>query len=181
MKRIVGISGRESASRATAGLTLSFDRRRRSRLRARLDGGEEVAVVLPRGTVLEDGDVLVLDDDRLVRVNAAAEVLSRATSADPLVLARAAYHLGNRHIPVQVGPGFLAYQHDHVLDDMVRGLGLTVAAVEAPFEPESGAYGHGHGHGGRHSHDDDLGDDHDHGHDHGHDHDHDHDHDHETK
>jgi urease accessory protein len=176
MKRIVGIGQREMASRATAGLTLSFDRRRRSRQRARLDGGEEVAVVLPRGTVLEDGDVLLLDDERLVRVNAAAEVLSRATSTDPLVLARAAYHLGNRHIPVQVGPGFLAYQHDHVLDDMVRGLGLVVATVEASFEPESGAYGHGHGHGGRHSHDDDL-----HDHDHDHDHHHHHDHHHGTK
>ena len=178
MKRIVGIGERTNASRATAGLTLSFDRRRRSRFRARLDGGEEIAVVLPRGTVLEDGDVLVLEDDRLVRVNAASEVLSRAAAEDPLLLARAAYHLGNRHVPVQVGAGFLAYQHDHVLDDMVRGLGLVVAAVEAPFEPESGAYGHGHGHGGRHSHEDDLEDDHQH-HDHEH-HDHEH-HDHGRK
>lgn len=167
MKRVVGIGEREQASRAAASLTLSFDRRRRSRLRARLDGGEEVAVVLPRGTVLSDGDVLVLSDERLVRVQAAAEVLSRATSTDPLLLARAAYHLGNRHVPVQVGGGFLAYQHDHVLDDMVRGLGLAVAAVEAPFEPESGAYGHGHGHGGRHSHEDDLDDEHSH-HEHSH-------------
>jgi urease accessory protein len=161
-----------------ASITLSFEKRRRSRLRTQLDGGEDVALVLPRGTVLKDGDVLLVDDGRHVRVNAAPESLSRATSDDARLLARAAYHMGNRHVPVQVGHGHLAYQHDHVLDDMLRRLGLTVVVVDAPFEPESGAYGNGHGHGGHgrsgggHEHDHGQGT-HEHDHDQGtHEHDH---------
>jgi urease accessory protein len=96
-----------------------------------------------------------------VRVCAAQEAVSTARTADPLKLARACYHLGNRHVPVQVGAGWLRYWHDHVLDDMLVGLGLGVSAELARFEPEGGAYGgqvgraaHGHGHdpGDKHAH-----------------------------
>jgi urease accessory protein len=81
----------------------------------------------------------------VIEIVAAREVVSVVTSNDPLQLARAAYHLGNRHVSVQIGPGWLRYQHDHVLDDMVRGLGLPVRQDTLPFEPEAGAYaGHSH-------------------------------------
>jgi urease accessory protein len=136
-------------------LSLSYDRRRNSRQRACLDGGEHIALMLPRGTVLREGDVLRCEGGRLVRVRAAPECVSRVTSKDAPQLARAAYHLGNRHVPMELGNGFVAYLHDHVLDDMIRGLGLTIAVVDAPFEPEPGAYGHGgdHSHGAHdHSH-----------------------------
>ncbi|HVR63058.1 MAG TPA: urease accessory protein UreE [Polyangia bacterium] len=144
-------------------VTLTFHDRRRSRLLAALDDGRELALMLPRGSVLRDGDRLRASDGAVVTVRAADESLSVARAPDPRLLARAAYHLGNRHVPVQVGDGLLAYLHDHVLDDMVRGLGLSVEARVAPFEPEAGAF-----HGGAHHHDTDP--DHD---DHHHD-DHDH-------
>jgi urease accessory protein len=151
------------ATRALPTLTLTLDERRKSRRRVALDDGREAAVMLPRGTSLRDGDVLKGDGDVLVRVRAAAESLSFARAADPHLLLRGAYHLGNRHVPVQLGDGWLAYEHDHVLDDMVRGLGLAVEARRAPFEPEGGAFQHGHGHA------------HGHGHDHGEGHHHHHD------
>jgi urease accessory protein len=115
--------------------------------------------MLPRGTVLRDGDVLRCEGGRLVQVRAAPECVSRVTSKNTLQLARAAYHLGNRHVPTQLGAGYVAYLHDHVLDDMIQRLGLQVTVVNAPFEPEAGAYGHGaihsHSHhGGAHSHGD---------------------------
>jgi urease accessory protein len=125
-------------------LTLPFDLRQKSRLRARLDSGEEVGLMLPRGRVLRGGDRLLASDMRVVLVQAQAEDMSTVPSQDAHALARVAYHLGNRHIPVQIGDGWLRYLHDHVLDDMVRALGLPVALHRAPFEPEAGAYGHGH-------------------------------------
>lgn len=130
----------------TATLTLPFERRCRSRLRARLDDGREVGLVLRRGTVLRDGDCLLARSGEVVQVRAAAEAVSTVTASDPWLLARAAYHLGNRHVPLQVGEGRLRYRRDHVLDAMLEGLGLAVAHDEAPFEPEAGAYGGGHHH-----------------------------------
>ena len=130
---------------SVACLTLSFEDRRKSRLRAYLDDGREVGVFLARGTILHDGDLLVDDDETvLVVVKAHTETLSVARTADHLLLARAAYHLGNRHVPLQVGADWLAYGHDHVLDDMVRALGLCVVVEQRPFEPEAGGYGRGH-------------------------------------
>lgn len=146
----------DPAARAEVSLSLSFHKRRSSRQRARLSSGEEIALILPRGTVLSDGSVLRGENGHLVRIEAAPECVSRVVSEDALLLTRAAYHLGNRHIAVQVAPGSLSYLHDHVLDDLVRGLGLPVKIMDAPFEPESGAYG-AHGHGGH-----DHGDEHDH-------------------
>lgn len=131
---------------ATASLTLPFDRRQKSRLRTWLDDGTEVGLMLPRGAPLRGGDRLRATDGTVVEVRAAPEQVSEVWAAEPRSLARAAYHLGNRHVPVQVGEGFLRYAHDHVLDEMLRGLGLTVSAAEAPFEPESGAYGGAHHH-----------------------------------
>ncbi|HVR19977.1 MAG TPA: urease accessory protein UreE [Polyangiaceae bacterium] len=160
-------------------ILLDYDARTKSRFRAHLEGGEEIAVKLPRGTVLADGDRLLADDGGSFEVVAADEDLSVATTSDPLLLARATYHLGNRHVPLEIGIGRLAFQHDHVLDEMVRRLGLTLGYERAPFAPEGGVYAHGtgsshhdhahHDHGDHdpvhHHHDH-----HDHAHDHGHDH-----------
>lgn len=134
-------------------LTLPFADRRRSRLRARLDDGRAVGLILPHGTVLRDGDRLRAEEGgAVIALRAAEESLSWATTGDPLLLARAAYHLGNRHVPVQVGEGYIAYQHDHVLDGMVREIGLHLHVRQAAFEPEAGGYRQGgHSHGG-HSH-----------------------------
>jgi urease accessory protein len=125
-------------------LSLSYDRRLHTRQRACLEGGEHIALMLPRGTVLRDGDVLRCEGGRLVQVRAAPECVSRIVSRNPLHLVRAAYHLGNRHVPTQLGPGFVAYLHDHVLDDMICRLGLEVTVATTPFDPEPGAYGHAH-------------------------------------
>ena len=127
-------------------LTLPFDQRQKSRLRVTLDNGQDAGLFLARGSVLREGDLIVSDDGRLIRVVAAPETVSTVHSDDTLALMRAGYHLGNRHVPVQIAAGWLRYRHDHVLDDMVRGLGLEVTAEQAPFEPEAGAYGGGHHH-----------------------------------
>jgi urease accessory protein len=135
---------------ATRSMTLKLESRRKSRLRARLDDGTEVAVVLERGTVLRHGDKLAADDGSVVEVRAADELLSTAVTDDPLLLARAAYHLGNRHVPLQIDPGRLRFEHDHVLEDLVKSLGLEVSVESGPFEPEQGSYAGGH----RHAHED---------------------------
>jgi len=147
------ISRRATDSSATPALRLElpFDVRSRSRFRARLTGGEEVGVVLGRGQILRGGDRLLADDGRVVEVTAARESVSTVRAADARLLARVAYHLGNRHVALQVGDGWLRYGHDHVLDELVRGLGATVAAEQAPFEPEAGAY-HTHAHAHAHEH-----------------------------
>jgi urease accessory protein len=137
-------------SRHDALLTLPFEQRQKSRLRARLADGGEIGLFLERGTILRGGDCLRSEDGRVVRVVAADEPLIEARSADARALARAAYHLGNRHTPVQVGfdaeTGWLRFACDRVLGEMVRGLGLTVTELSAPFEPEAGAYAGGHHH-----------------------------------
>jgi len=145
------------AAPSTHSVTLTFEHRRKSRLRTRLDDGTEVALFLARGTVLREGDKLAGDDGTVVVVRAANEVLSTAVTNDPMLLTRAAYHLGNRHVPLQIEEGRLRFEHDHVLEDLARGLGLEVRVERAPFEPEAGSYS------GIHSHDRD----HDHDHDHG--------------
>lgn len=127
-------------------LLLPFDSRMRSRLRTRLASGEEVVLRTERGAILRGGECLKSEDGRVVRVAAAAEKVLHVTCAGPLELARAAYHLGNRHVPVEIGDGYLRIAADHVLGDMLLGLGAAARELEAPFEPESGAYGGGHGH-----------------------------------
>jgi urease accessory protein len=134
-------------------LTLPFELRQKSRLRARLESGEEAAIALPRGEVLRGGDLLLAADGRVVEVVASPEPLLHVECATPDALARAAYHLGNRHVPVQVGSGWLRLGADHVLEAMLRGLDARVTAIEAPFEPEAGAYGgHAPGPAGYHRH-----------------------------
>ena len=133
------------AARPAGVVTLTFEERRRSRLLVRLDDGREAALLLPRGTVLVDGQLLRADGDvGVVMVRAAAETLSVARASDPHLIARAAYHLGNRHTPVQVGAGWLRLAADGVLADMLRGLGAAVTPIRASFEPEAGAYAAGH-------------------------------------
>lgn len=160
-------------------LVLTFDERTKSRLRAKLESGEEVALNLPRGEVLRGGDLVTASDGRVVEVVSRPEQLLHVETKSPVELARAAYHLGNRHVPVQVGDGFLRIAADHVLEDMVKKLGAKVSAIEAAFEPEAGAYSGGHrhdemGHGGKihefgdppHVHDEHCGHDHHHHHHH---------------
>jgi urease accessory protein len=121
-------------------LVLPFGERAKSRLRALLDNGEEAGLFLERGSVLRHGDLLLADDGRVVEVVAATETVSTVHTRDAPMLARASYHLGNRHVALQIGASWLRYQHDHVLDDMLRGFGLDVHVEQAPFEPEGGAY-----------------------------------------
>jgi len=137
-------------------LILPFEARRKSRLRARTENGEDCGLLLERGMVLRGGDRLAADDGRVIEIVAAAEALMEAASNNPLLLARAAYHLGNRHVAVEITPGRLRFAADRVLGEMLRGLGLEVAETQAPLEPENGAYrayatrtrSHGHNHEG---------------------------------
>ncbi len=152
---------------------LPFQQRSKSRLRARLESGGEVGVVLERGTMLRNGDLLRARDGRVIEVVAAPEDVSMVSAANAAQLARAAYHLGNRHVALQIGAGWLRYLHDHVLDDMVRGLGFMVTFERMPFEPEAGAYAagsHAHAHDHEHAHADH--EHHAHAHHHSHDHEH---------
>jgi urease accessory protein len=130
-------------------LVLPFDLRQRSRLRATLDNGAEAALFLPRGTVLRDGDLLEAQDGSLIRVVAAPENVLYATAKNPHALMRAAYHLGNRHVPVELGANFLKLETDPVLKEMLLQLEVTLREAYLPFQPEGGAYGGGH----RHEHD----------------------------
>lgn len=146
----------DSYPEASARLCLPIDSRIRSRLRVTLEDGREAGLFLPRGLILRGGDRLASDCGEVIEVVAARESVSTVRTDDPLLLTRCAYHLGNRHVPLEVGIDYLRYQHDHVLDDMVRGLGADVICEQAPFEPEAGAYasdGHGHHHH-HHDHDD---------------------------
>ena len=130
-----------------ATLTLPFELRKRSRLLVKLDNGEEAGLFLPRGTVLRDGDRLAAGDGRVIRVVAAAEDIYRVQATERCTLTHAAYHLGNRHVPVQIGSDALTIERDPVLRDMLEQLGAAVFEMRAPFHPEPGAYGGGHRHG----------------------------------
>jgi urease accessory protein len=126
---------------------LSFEERSKSRLLLRLDSGVQAALVVERGRLLRGGDRVRTLDGREVLVVAAEESLLEVSSDDPTAIARAAFHLGNRHVAVQVMANRLRFLNDRILEEMVKGLGLEVRAVRAPFEPEGGAYGHHHAHG----------------------------------
>ena len=152
-------------------IELDWDLRQKSRFEAADSSGRSIGVFLPRGTVVRGGDVLVAEDGSLIKVLAAPQPVLRITHCShhgtPFDLIRAAYHLGNRHVPIELKPDHLKIEPDHVLADMLRAMHLIVHAVNEAFEPENGAYatgGHGHGHGDGHTHD--------HGHDHQHDHGH---------
>lgn len=138
-----------SAAEPDASVSLTLDSRVKCRQRLTLEDGREAGLFLERGSTLKHGDLLASDDGFTVLVQAAPETVSCVRCDDPLLLARACYHLGNRHVALQIEDGLLRYLHDHVLDAMLQGLGLQVRVEQAPFEPEPGAYGgrHGHGHG----------------------------------
>ncbi len=153
-----------------ATVELDWDTRQRSRFDATDSSGRALGVFLPRGTVVRGGDVLVAEDGTLVRALAAPQpvmvIRHCAEHGSPFDLTRAAYHLGNRHVGIELQPDHLKIEPDPVLAGMLRGMHLIVTEASAAFEPEGGAYaagGHGHAH-------------HDHGHDHGHDHAHGHGH-----
>ena len=133
-------------------ITLTFHQREKSRLKVVLPSQEEIGLFLPRGTVLKEGDVLSNDKGQMLEVIAAAETVSTVKADDPHLLLRIAYHLGNRHVSLQVENTWLRYAHDHVLDDMVALLGGVVLVEQATLHPESGAYGGGHQHGHDHKH-----------------------------
>ncbi|MDG0854542.1 urease accessory protein UreE [Roseateles puraquae] len=158
---------------------LDWDVRQKSRFQAEDSSGRTLGVFLPRGTVVRGGDVLVAADGSLVVVKAAPQPVLQVRHCtehgSPFDLLRAAYHLGNRHVPLELQPELLQFEPDPVLADMLRRQHLIVTEAEAAFEPEAGAYGEGGGHA-HHHHDHDH--DHDHGHGHGHGHAHDHGHDH---
>lgn len=140
----------------------SFEERQKSRYRTTTKCGQDLGWFIERGYVLREYDVLKCKDGTLILVKCADEAVSEVRAEDELSLLKSAYHLGNRHVPLQVEKTFLRYQEDYVLDDMVKGLGLSVTHKNAPFNPESGAYSKGHSH--RHSHS------HSHSHDHSHSH-----------
>jgi urease accessory protein len=152
-------------ARVVGEVSLAFEWRQKSRLRLTIESGaragETVGFDLPRGSVLREGALVAAASGESLRVRAADEELIHVEAATPLALARIGYHLGNRHVPLQMGEGWLRLQYDHVLENMVKGLGGSATLVDDAFDPEAGAYGYGH-----------------HGHSHGHDHDHDHDHSH---
>ncbi|MBF0265470.1 MAG: urease accessory protein UreE [Gammaproteobacteria bacterium] len=134
-------------------IKLSFEVRQKSRFKTQLNDGIEVGVVLSRGHILRDGDCLLAEDNQVVRIVADDETLSIVDCDDPLMLCKACYHLGNRHVALQIKKDQISYLHDHVLDDMVKGLGLSVRVEQAPFEPEDGAYAsHSHSHKNSHTH-----------------------------
>ncbi|MEY4663248.1 MAG: Urease accessory protein UreE [Pseudomonadota bacterium] len=157
-------------------ITLDWDVRQKSRFDATDSQGRSLGIFLPRGTVVRGGDVLVAEDGSLILVKAAPQAVLRITACDqhgsPFDLTRAAYHLGNRHVPIELQADHLKIEPDHVLADMLRAMHMTVVSVDEPFEPENGAYGehggHGHGHGHVNTHG------HEHSHDHGHAHSHEH-------
>jgi urease accessory protein len=141
-----------------ASVELDWDVRQKSRFDATDSQGRQLGVFLPRGTLVRGGDVLVAEDGSMIRVQAAPQQVLRITPcADhgtPFDLVRAAYHLGNRHVQIELTPEFLQIEPDHVLADMLRAMHLTVVELQAPFEPEGGAYaagGHSHDHGHAHA------------------------------
>lgn len=164
--------------RATT-IELDWDVRQKSRFAATDSAGRDLGIFLPRGTLVRGGDVLVAEDGSMVRVIAAPQPVLVITQCKnhgtPFDLTRAAYHLGNRHVPIELQPDHLKIEPDHVLADMLRAMHLIVTEQNLAFEPEGGAYAAGHG--GGHSHGA-HGHGHDHHHDHGHSHDHGHAHEH---
>ncbi len=134
-------------------LTLAYELRQKARLKTKSDTGEEVGLMLPRGLVLRGGDYIQTEEGVKAKVIAAPEEVSVARTNNKLILAKACYHLGNRHMPLQIEEGCLIYQKDHVLDEMVENLGLDIIHEMCAFEPESGAYSsHNHRNSHEHSH-----------------------------
>ncbi len=139
----------ESSENVDGSVTLDLQQRVKSRLKTRSDSGDDIGIFMERGTMLEQGDLLRDIEGYVLKVVAASETLSSIYSDDPLLLARACYHLGNRHVELQIKNTSIHYRHDHVLDDMIKSFGLDVVIESLPFQPENGAY---HSHANSHSH-----------------------------
>jgi len=191
MIRATRVLGQHRWSEAPADtVVLDFDDRHRRRMAMTGTRGLEFLLDLEDAIMLRGGDALVLEDGRLIEVVAAPEPLAEIRGADPHHLIRVAWHLGNRHLPTQIMPKALRIRRDHVIEAMVKGLGARVIEIEAPFDPEGGAYAGGghahapeskshdhaahdhsaHGHGDHHHHDEHCDHEHHHGHSHAHDH-----------
>jgi urease accessory protein len=133
-------AGHWPKDKAAGVLTLDFDARHRRRIRLTTDQGEDVLLDLPNAVAMADGDGLQLEDGRLMKVQAAAELVVEVKHKDPNQLIRIAWHLGNRHLPTEIRDHVLRIRPDHVIEDMLQGFGADLAKVQTPFQPESGAY-----------------------------------------
>jgi urease accessory protein len=133
--------GHDAASTAEDVLCLPYDQRKRGRLKAVTENGEEIGLFLERGAVLRDGELLKTECGKVIQVHAADEEVTTAASQDWNLFARACYHLGNRHVPLQIGARWLRFQRDPVLQALVTSLGMEVRQEHAPFDPEPGVYG----------------------------------------
>ncbi len=153
-------------------LELPFEVRRQRRYQAKLASGEEVAVTLPHGEILRGGDLVAASDGRVIEIVSQSEKILEAKAKSASELARIAYRLGERHVPVEVGEGYLRIAEDPALEKMLEGLGATISRTTAPFEPEAGAHGAGHEHGTGKAHDHEPQHEHRHGPGCGHDHHH---------
>ena len=142
MRRAVRIErdGLWPRAAASGTMTLDYDDRYRRRRRLTTDAGEDILLDLPRASVLDDGDGLALDDGRWIEVKAAPERLIEVRAAQPELLSRLAWHIGNRHLPAAIEADRILLRDDHVIAHMLEGLGATVRRIEAPFTPERGAY-----------------------------------------
>jgi urease accessory protein len=136
--------------KAAGSLTLDFEARHRRRIRLIADQGEDLLLDLPKAVAMADGDGLLLEDGRWLKVQAAAELIVEVRHKDPRQLVRLAWHLGNRHLPTEIRDQVLRIRPDHVIEDMLVGFGAILVKVQAAFQPEGGAYG---GHGHHHDHD----------------------------
>jgi urease accessory protein len=139
-------AGHWPEEKAAGSLTLDFDARHRRRIRLAADQGEDVLLDLPKAVAMGDGDGLQLEDGRWLKVQAAAEPIVEVRHNDPDQLVRLAWHLGNRHLPTEIRNQVLRIRPDHVIADMLHGFGADLVTVQAPFQPEGGAYGHHHNH-----------------------------------
>ena len=144
-------AGHWPKEQAGGSVTLDFDARHRRRIRLTTDQGEDVLLELPKAVAMADGDALQLEDGRLLKVRAAAEPLVEVRHKDPDQLMRLAWHLGNRHLPTEIRHDVLHIRPDHVIEDMLHRFEAVLVRVEAPFQPEGGAYS-GNGHHRDHDH-----------------------------
>ncbi len=153
--REIKTAGTWDTTRAVDTITLDAQERHRRRVVLHGERGTAFLLDLPHATALRDGDGLMLDDGAIVRVIGAPEALVEIAAVDAHDLARLAWHIGNRHIDVQIVGERLRIRRDHVIEDMLRGLGARLSPLQAPFDPEHGAYEHGHSHRHGHHHDHD--------------------------
>ena len=148
-------AGQWPKEEAAGTLTVDFDARHRRRIRLTTDQGEDILLDLPKAVAMANGDGLLLEDGKWLKVQAAAELTIEVRHEDPGQLMRLAWHLGNRHLPTEVREAVLRIRPDHVIEHMLQGFGAVLVKVRVPFQPEGGAYGgriqhHDHAEGGHH-------------------------------